>query len=165
MPARPAPNRIARVAIVGLIALAAQLIHMLISNSANPGAYHGYRHDPSGFVYPTYDVAQWSIAIAVETLGASGLLLWRNRSPISRCAAVAAIFATIFVFCIPGLMHAPPYYSLHAGFLVLAAMWLGFVALVAGVARWLGFGANRDRDPAELPAATVKRDSRTADRD
>lgn len=165
MPAGPTPNRIARIAIAGLVAIAVYCIHALISNSANPGAYYGYRHDPSAFVYPTYEVAQWSIVIAVEAIGGCALLLWRNRSPVTRCAAVAAIFGTLFLLFSPLLMHAPPYYGLHAGFLVLAAMWLGLLVLVAGVARWLGLGANRDRDPAELPAATVERDSLTAGRE
>ncbi|HEX8107918.1 MAG TPA: hypothetical protein VF516_09340 [Kofleriaceae bacterium] len=54
----------------------------------------------------------------------------------------------IFLGCMPLIMHAPPYYSGHAAFLMLATLWLVLVAVVAGLARLiirlLGGAASRD---------------------
>ena len=143
MPLRRTPSWIALVAIVGLVVLAALWIHAVIANSARPGAYHGYRHHPEDFVYPTQEVVTWSIAIAVETLGACVLLLL-GRSPIATCAAAAAIFGVIVVFCMPFVMHAPPYYGGHIAFVLLSAVWLGLIAIVAGIARLCLRMAGRD---------------------
>jgi hypothetical protein len=154
MLARRTPNRIALVAIAGLTVLAAFWIYALITNSARPGAYHGYRHHPEDFVYPAQEVAGWSIAIVVEAVVACGWL-WRSRSPIACCAAFAAIFGVIVLFCLPLVMHAPPYYGCHIAFVMLAALWLGLVAVVAGIARLLGGAASRDDDASN--AAVIDR--------
>jgi MFS superfamily sulfate permease-like transporter len=156
MPVRRTPNWIALVAIAGLVVLAALWLHAVIANSARPGAYYGYRHHPESFVYPTEEVVTWSIAIAVETLAACVWLLL-GRSPVAICAAAAAIFGVIVVFCIPLVMHAPPYYGGHLAFALLSALWLGLIVIVAGIVRLilrlLGRGARRDRDDDSDAAA------------
>lgn len=155
MPVRRTPNWIALVAIAGLVVLAAFWIHAVIAGSANPGAFYGYRHHPENFVYPADEVVTWSLAIAVETLAACILLLL-GRGPVASCAAAAAIFGVIVLFCIPLVMHAPPYYGGHLAFVLLSAVWLGSIVIVAGIVRLvlrlLGRGARRDRD-GERPTA------------
>jgi hypothetical protein len=136
MPLRRSPHRIALIAIAGLTALAAFCLHTLISNSARPGAYYAYRHSAADFVFPAQEVVTWGLAIVVETLVASGVLLLR-RSPVATCAGIAAIFGTSVVFLMPLAMHAPPYYGGHLVFVLLSAMWLGLIVIVAGIVRLL----------------------------
>jgi hypothetical protein len=154
MLARRTLNWIAWVAIAGLTVLAAYWLYAMFANSARPGAYYGYRHHPENFVYPTQEVAGWSIAIVVETVVAC-VWLWRSRSPIACCAAFAAIFGVIFLFCLPLVMHAPPYYGCHIAFVMLAALWLVLVAVVAGIARLIARAVSRDDDASD--AAVIDR--------
>jgi hypothetical protein len=148
MPVRRTPSWISLVAIAGLVVLAALSIHGVIAKSADPGGYYGYRHHPEDFVYPAEEVVTWSLAIAVETLAACTLLLLA-RSPVARCAAAAAIFGVIVMFCMPLAMHAPPYYGGHLVFVLFSAMWLGLIVVVARIVRlvrWLlARDARRDR--------------------
>src|SRR5215475_440820 len=158
MLARRTPNRVALVAIAGLTVLAAYWIYALITNSAHPGAYYGYRHHPENFVYPTQEVVGWSTAIAVETAVACAGL-WRSRSPLAGCAAAAAIFSVLVFGFAPLIMHAPPYYGCHIAFLVLAALWFGLVAVVGGLVRLLArlLGGTSPRDDDASNAAVIDR--------
>jgi len=160
MPARRTPNWISLVAIAGLVALAALMIHGVIANSANPGSYYGYRHHPEDFVYPADDVLTWTLAIAVETLAACTLLLLVRGAPVATCAAIAAIFAVITSFFMLFAMHAPPYYGGHLVFALFSAAWLGLIVIVAGIVRLvvrLHRGPRRDRDAGGGAAPSTDR--------
>jgi len=105
-------------------------------------------------------VMEWASVVAVEALGAAWLL-WRAQGPRATSLLLALLFGLGMVCCAPFVMHSPPYFGMHIGFLALAAGWLALAAVVGWVARsasnaWIRAHPERDREPP--PARLVTRD-------
>jgi hypothetical protein len=157
MPSPPTANRRFSVTtIAGLTAIAAWCIRTGIHHSGDPGFYYGYFRHPEDFVFPIRDVIEWVSVIAVETVIASWLV-WRARSPRGLSMGLALVLGVAVVFFAPFMMHADPYIGSHFVFLLFAALWLAFAAIVGWIARYVSGARERARRQREgdLPAPAI----------
>lgn len=157
MPSLPtASRRFSATTIAGLTAIAAWCIRTGIDRSGDPASYYGYFRNPERFEFPIRDVIEWVSVIAVETVIVSWLV-WRARSPRGLSMGIALVLGVAVLFFAPYTMHAAPYFGSHFVFLLFAALWLAFAAIVGWIARYVSGARERARQQREgdLPASAI----------
>ena len=123
-------------AVAGLELATAWMIFLVVDNSADAGRYYRFRHDHTGFVYPTGEVVCWCSGLLVEMLVASICIL-RSKSAAVACLLLAvSMGALLFAFGIFA-MHAPPYVGGAIAYQLIAGAWLLVVAIISAVVRFI----------------------------
>lgn len=115
----------------GLFAITAYVIGRLVECGANPHCYDGYRYrnsEPVDWAYPTASIARWSIAIAIQWLIATAIVI-RPRASGGDAIVMGVLAGVLLVGAAPLGMHAGGTLSANFGWLFLVAIWLVLIGV------------------------------------
>lgn len=122
----------------GLFAITAYVIVRSVQCGADPHCYDGYRYrssEPVDWAYPTASIVRWSIAIAIQWLIATAIVI-RPRASGGDAIVMGVLAGGLFVGAAPIGMHAGGSLAANFGWLFLVAIWLVLSGVVhLGVAR------------------------------
>lgn len=139
-------TRAKRIAIGGLVVIAAWAIWKIANGNRFPNGFKGRNTEPADWVYPISDTADWVSAIVIELLVLAAMLA-PGTSPAGRAVVLGALSLLVGIVIIPLGMHASLGFGMHAFWLLIAGAWLVGFGIVATLAA---------REKPELPTAILR---------